>query len=321
MERKEVLVSIICTAFNHEKFIKDAIESFVNQDVDFNYEILINDDCSTDHTAEIIRKYQMLYPDLIFPVFQKENQYSQGVKIVRDILVPLARGKYLAFCEGDDYWIDREKLQKQIDFLENHNKYGVCVHNSKFEYIDSKKSVVKYPTQECDLFLKDCVMCGGQSFHTSSLVVKKSIFIERPQSVFQVDKVGDYPNSIYYALSTDIHYMGDVMSVYRVGTEGSWTKSIQNNQAHNINTFIQIIAMLEKADEYSQFQFHSLFSKAIEKHNYSLSVAKEDYSKAISFKNYFKQEPKKNQIKMMFYAYTPFLVKLKNYIKRKRGKN
>ena len=98
----EIMVSIICTAYNHEKYIRDALDGFVSQKTNFKFEILVNDDASTDRTAEIIREYEMKYPDLMRPVYQTENQYSKGVRISHDILIPRARGKYLAYCEGDD---------------------------------------------------------------------------------------------------------------------------------------------------------------------------------------------------------------------------
>ena len=108
---KNPLVSICCITYNHEKFIKDAIEGFLMQKTDFPIEILIHDDASTDGTTEIIKKYEKEYPDLIHAVYQTENQYSQGKKVF-PILANQASGKYIALCEGDDYWTDPLKLQK-----------------------------------------------------------------------------------------------------------------------------------------------------------------------------------------------------------------
>jgi len=123
------LVSVCCITYNHEKFICDAIEGFLMQKTDFPFEIIIHDDASTDGTADIIRKYEEQYPGIIKTICQTENQYSQGKKPMAEFVFPKARGKFIALCEGDDYWTDPLKLQKQVDFLENNPEYVVCYHD------------------------------------------------------------------------------------------------------------------------------------------------------------------------------------------------
>ena len=108
------LVSVICTIYNHRPFIEQAIESFLMQQTNFPFEIILHDDASTDGTSDIIRTYAAKHPDLIVPVIQTENQYSKGVMPLGQSAISYARGKYVAWCEGDDYWIDPLKLQKQI---------------------------------------------------------------------------------------------------------------------------------------------------------------------------------------------------------------
>lgn len=120
------LVSICCATYNHEPFIRDAIEGFLMQDVDFPYEILINDDASTDKTPDILREYERTFPNIINVVYHEENQYSKGgVSPLLDFLLPRARGKYIALCEGDDYWIDRYKLKKQVSYMESNSECSV----------------------------------------------------------------------------------------------------------------------------------------------------------------------------------------------------
>ena len=125
------LVSITCTTFNHEKFIKDAVEGFLAQKINFPTEIIIHDDCSTDRTPEIIRDFTSRYPKIIKPIFQRENQYSRGIKPWVKYVYPACKGKYIAFCEGDDHWTDPFKLQKQFDFMEANDDYSICYHNAK----------------------------------------------------------------------------------------------------------------------------------------------------------------------------------------------
>ena len=124
------LVSICCLTFNHEAFVRQCLDGFLMQQTSFGVEILIHDDASTDNTQNIIREYESKYPDRIFPLYETENKYSNGYKGRMDITFNYARarGKYVASCEGDDYWTDPLKLQKQVDFMESHPEYSVCFH-------------------------------------------------------------------------------------------------------------------------------------------------------------------------------------------------
>ena len=127
------LVSICCLTFNHEAFIRECLDGFLMQQTSFGVEILIHDDASTDNTADIIREYEAKYPDRIFPLYENENKYSHGYKGRMDIVFNYARarGKYIASCEGDDYWTDPLKLQKQVNFMEEHPEYSVCFHRCR----------------------------------------------------------------------------------------------------------------------------------------------------------------------------------------------
>ena len=127
------LVSICCLTYNHAPFIRDCLDGFIVQQTTFPIEILIHDDASTDGTAEIIRQYAERYPDTIFPIYETENQYKRGFAGKMDIVFNYsrARGKYIAYCEGDDYWTDPLKLQKQVDFMESNPDYSVCFHRCK----------------------------------------------------------------------------------------------------------------------------------------------------------------------------------------------
>lgn len=130
------LVSILCDAFNHENFIEDALRGFLKQTTNFPFEIVVHEDASSDRTAAILKKYQEQYPEQIRVIFQTQNQFSKkGLNLWRDITFKEARGKYIALCEGDDYWIDPLKLQKQVDFLESHPDYVISWTN----YLNSKE--------------------------------------------------------------------------------------------------------------------------------------------------------------------------------------
>jgi glycosyltransferase involved in cell wall biosynthesis len=119
------VVSILCDTFNHEGFIKETLEGFLKQETTFPFEIIVHDDASKDATPVIVKEYAERYPLIIKTVLQKENQYSQKINFWSDVTFPMAQGKYIALCEGDDYWIDELKLQKQVDFLESNPDYVI----------------------------------------------------------------------------------------------------------------------------------------------------------------------------------------------------
>ena len=126
------VVSICCITYNHASFIRKCLDGFLMQKTTFPVEILIHDDASTDGTDDVIREYAAKYPDLVFPLYEEVNQYSRGGAGKMDLYnYNRARGKYIAYCEGDDYWTDPLKLQKQVDFMEMHPEYSVCWHRCK----------------------------------------------------------------------------------------------------------------------------------------------------------------------------------------------
>jgi glycosyltransferase involved in cell wall biosynthesis len=114
------LVSICCITYNHSRFIRDTIDGFLMQKTNFPFEVIIHDDASTDGTADVVRRYAAEHPDVILPILQTENQWSRGEDVSETFVWPRARGKYIALCEGDDFWVDPYKLQKEVDFLEAH---------------------------------------------------------------------------------------------------------------------------------------------------------------------------------------------------------
>jgi glycosyltransferase involved in cell wall biosynthesis len=129
------VVNIYCPAYNHESFIAETIESFLMQETCFPVQVLIHDDASSDSTVDIIRKYQKKFPYLFNTVFQKQNQLSKGVK-PWVFMMPLIRADFMAVCDGDDYWTDPTKLQKQVDFLEAHPGVAFCAHNAAARFSD-----------------------------------------------------------------------------------------------------------------------------------------------------------------------------------------
>ena len=241
MENK-VLVSICCLTYNHEDYLRDTLEGFLMQKVDFPIEILINDDASTDRTAEIVREYEAKYPDLIRAFYQPVNLYSQGKDLCLEVLYPQARGKYIALCEGDDYWTEPTKLQRQVDFLESHPEYSACVHNTMLHYCsgNGKDRPLLNHTEDCDVRFED--ICNGMSFsfHTSSIVAKKAI-IANPQDFFYVGLsygFGDHPDALWMYVNGPIRCFKECMSVYRIHSgSASWSAAV-DGQYDKLREFI-----------------------------------------------------------------------------------
>lgn len=135
----EPIVSIICTTYNHERYIESTIRGFLSQACEFPFEILIHDDASTDQTQAVIRAWQQRYPSIIKPLLQTVNQKSQGVRPFETMLAR-ARGEFVATCEGDDFWVDAGKLQRQVGFLRDHPDFSCTTHNYH-HYVESSLTV------------------------------------------------------------------------------------------------------------------------------------------------------------------------------------
>lgn len=152
MSEKEPLVSICCLTYNHAKYVRQCIDGFLMQKTSFPIEILVHDDASTDGTDVILQEYESKYPNIIFPIYETENKYSNGYRGRMDIVFNYsrARGKYIASCEGDDYWTDPLKLQKQVDFMESHPEYSICFHRCQHLY----EKTGKFTKDNCGFLFK-----------------------------------------------------------------------------------------------------------------------------------------------------------------------
>ena len=261
-----IKVSIICNTYNHEKFIKDALDGFINQKTNFPYEILIHDDASTDDTPEIIKDYWKKYPDLIRPIFQKSNQYSQGVKISHTFQYSRVRGKYVASCEGDDYWTDPYKLQKQYDALETNQGVDICAHSAtmlqdgkKYEIVRSKKDKVFSPG--------DVILGGGGFVATSSIMYRKELNDAIPP--FRVFLPLDYTLQIHGALRGGMLYLHAKMSVYRLQSSSSAWSTRMAADSSRYNSHIQrVINMLRILNEDTDYLYNDSVLKRIEYLNF-----------------------------------------------------
>lgn len=265
-----VKVSIDCITYNHEPYIADAIESFLMQKTDFEFEILIHDDASTDATAEIIRSYEKKHPELIKPIYQTENQYSKGATLGR-FNEERAKGKYLAVCEGDDYWTDPYKLQKQIDYMEAHPECSMCVHAADRVSAVSKKAIssVRPANENRKLTVEEIIEGGGGFIATNSIVFVKDKISDYP-AFYLNSPIGDYPLVIHAALQGIVYYMDDNMSAYRVGVSGSWTQKEFSQIDKKIKHMKAMGEMLDGVNRFTGFAYNQVIQKTKKKEEFYL---------------------------------------------------
>lgn len=244
MDKNDCLVSVLCTAYNHEQYIRSALESFVSQKTGFAFEVLVNDDASSDGTAAIIREYEEKYPEIIRPFYQKENQFSKGIGyIYENIFYPHARGKYFAFCEGDDYWTDESKLQRQVDFLESHPDYSACVHNTVLHFCNSDRpDEPLIPSRgDHEMPLEDIIRGPQSSYHTSSLLARRELITQRPDFYQAAVSHGfaDYAWALLLWLKGGIWFIDRNMSVYRIcSNQAAWSSGV-DGQYDKLKDFVQ----------------------------------------------------------------------------------
>lgn len=278
----DIMVSVICMAYNHENYIRDALEGFVKQKTNFPFEVLVHDDASTDSTADIIREYQRKYPHIIKPIFQTENQYSKGVKTFNMYVRPRITGRYVALCEGDDYWTDEFKLQKQFDILEAHPEVDGCTHKVEKRCATNGK-VMGYiaPLSKTGVIpTEDVIRGGGEYLGTNSLMYRKEIL--EMNYKFRKALSLDYVTQISISLRGGVFYSSDCMSVYRVGAVGSWTNRMRKNP-HMLNTVSEeIISMLECLDEETDYMYHNIIEKTILERECNIAVRNGDFIALLS---------------------------------------
>lgn len=204
-------VSVVCTVYKHEAYLRECFDGFVMQKTNFPFEILVNDDCSSDGSAEIMREYESKYPDLFRCVYQEENQYSKGLFPWFEVLFPMAKGQYIAICEGDDYWTDPYKLQKQIDFMDSNLDYIACFHNALIKYPKSY-SFFNSANENHNPTTEDIIR--RRWFISTQTLLFRNIKLSYP--VWKSKVVNeDYLLELLLAKEGKFRYMDDVMAVYR----------------------------------------------------------------------------------------------------------
>ncbi len=262
-EGMQPIVSITCVTFNHEDYISETLDSFLMQETRFPFEVLIHDDASTDGTGEILREYEKQFPNIVKPVYQRENQFSQGINTMA-ILFPYVSGKYVAFCDGDDYWTDKEKLQIQVDAMEAHPEVDLCIHPS-YQVIDGVRTEVLAKHANCDRIFspKHSILGHGDFAETASMMFTASLIKSLPDW-FNTAIPGDYVSEIMGSVRGGSLYINRIMAVYRTGLAGGWTDNeLRKSTAERRETLINVSNQLVFLDNYLDRKFHHEFKQVI----------------------------------------------------------
>lgn len=224
MEKQEIMASINCVTYNHAGYIRKALDSFLMQETDFQFEILVHDDASTDGTSDIIREYAKRFPDRIFPLIQEENQYSQGIDNISGAFnFPRARGKYIFMCDGDDYFLSPHKLQRQVNYMEAHPECTLCIHSARIELVGKALADMQMRPYHGNRLLSPEEIVDKPSGYAMSSMAFPARLVKRLPEYYVDCPVGDTPIQLMAAAEGWGYYMDEPMSVYRVGVRGSWT--------------------------------------------------------------------------------------------------
>lgn len=275
---KRPLVSIRCITFNHERYIRDCLEGFVTQKTNFSFEAIVHDDASTDGTAAVIKEYAAKYPDVIKPILEKENQYSKHDGSLRRIMDGACKGKYVAFCEGDDYWIDPLKLQKQVDFLEAHPEYSMCWTDA-YQETDGERMAYHRYAEDCQSPLEDIIEKGGDFVPTCSIVIRNDAYTAMPKEA-RGFYCGDYPLQMWGAYVGKAYYLKEQTCVYRFMSIGSWTaktanESLESKRKH----FENEKSLLDSFNKLFGYQYNEAFERRAAQILYNLLLSVGDYAK------------------------------------------
>lgn len=251
-------VSIAMVTYNHEEFIAKALDSVLMQRTNFEYEIVIGEDCSTDNTRNIVIEYKRRYPDKIVLFMNEKNlgMHENGFQVFQ-----ACKGEYIAVLEGDDYWTCPDKLQKQTDFMDKHSECMICFHNAMMLYNDKSHEAHTYcnPDQKEFSTAEDLLRLGNFMPSCSKMYRKK--YIEIPGWISSL-KMGDWPCDILLTRYGSIGYINEIMGVYVVHQAGAWYAMRQNWEEGNkadIEAYNKLYDFME--DKYKRIIKHVLHER------------------------------------------------------------
>lgn len=216
-DTEEIIVSIRCLTYNQEPFIRQCLDGFVNQKTTFRFEAIVHDDASTDGTAEIVREYAEKYPEIIKPIFEEKNLWCRDYNLLVKKMQTACTGKYVAFCEGDDFWTDSYKLQKQVDFMESHPEYVMIATN--YDIIDRDGKLIEEIRREEDEYVFDDFLRWNRVGTLTVLYRKNCLELYIPP--ISGLRMGDYSFWLYMTMQGKCKHLQANTSSYRLLTNSA----------------------------------------------------------------------------------------------------
>lgn len=261
-------LTVLCITYNHKKFIRETLEGFVCQKTNFPFEVIIGDDGSTDGAPDIIREYAQKYPDIIKPVLRQQNLGAE--KNFRDIAARV-KSEYVAICEGDDYWTNENKLQKQVDFLDTNPDFSICFHTVRCSYDNGSQSDYIYPCEK-ERFNKTVLNLDDllvNNFIQTNSVVYRWRFNESEtfEDSLPYDILpGDWYISLLHAQKGEIGFINQTMSVYRKHENSMWWDNYNQSDEFRVKNGPKVIRFLTSLEKnfpkYLQIRGHGYTVKA-----------------------------------------------------------
>ncbi len=272
--KEEYLVDIPMCAYKHEKYIEEAILGVLNQQTAFKYRLIIGEDCSPDGTRAIIEKYLAKFPDKMKVFFHEKNL---GAHANSRILFNACTSKYIALCDGDDYWTDPLKLQKQIDFMEGHPDFSICFHNVKLLYSDGSKVTEDSGAGQKEVSTFEDLTFGN-FINTASCVFRNTITQNLPEW-FDHISVGDWTLHFLNAQFGKIYHINETMAVYRINPGSTWA-----NQS-SLVMYQRMIALLKIYEEKFDEKYKMLFKRR--RSHFYMQIADEYHKQSKKLKEIF----------------------------------
>ncbi|MBE7003021.1 MAG: glycosyltransferase [Ruminococcaceae bacterium] len=278
-ESEPIMVSVVCNTYNHGPYIAEALDGFVMQETNFPFEVLVHDDASTDNTADIIREYEKKYPEIIKPYYETENQYSKRDGSISRIQFGRAKGKYIALCEGDDYWTDPQKLQKQYEAMEKYPEIDMCAHAATgIQASNGQINLIISPRDKaCVIPTGDVILGGGGFVATNSLFYRMSMRNKIPEFVNYLRL--DYSYQIWGSLRGGMLFLPDNMSVYRMNAPGSWTMRMKTKKKEYNAHSKKVCEMLRILNEETFGRYQNEISERVSRIEFEILEQEQDYNR------------------------------------------
>ena len=322
-------VSIVALCYNHAAYLPSFFESILSQKVNFKIEIIINDDCSTDNSREIIEKYHSMYPNIVKPIYQNKNMYIQNRKKIYLDIFNLINGEYVSFCESDDLFYNDKKLYLQKRIMDKHKDIGICIHKVKVVHHPNKNSKSFMPNRHfrsgiynADIFVNE--ICYKHMIHTSSFFFRKesfSNFITKAEHLFLLVNFDDITIFLIALVSDRIYFINKTLTIYNHCLPNSWTSKFKQKTKKEIidynNTLIAYYMFVENL---LQNRYDCVFKKCINRCKMICMLNELNYKGIFEQKDILVELKKYNYIeylKLKIRVKNPKLYKVINCIRKR----